>query len=166
MALEKSALEAMTIPPRSPHYLWRFLKIQRYWQGSIGTGRVWSASTSKSFFKHFGWLDDNDIASIEDEERVAVLHAMEAAEVRPDPKLDSMFTDVYHEKPPHLIRQEEELRRDTWRSTASLISEGIVECEFNRECDGYQREEFSRLVVNTFKLNAVLHLYPIFSYEI
>ena len=62
------------------------------------------------FLKHFGWLDDNDIASIEDEERVAVLKAMEAAEARPDPKLDAMFEDVYHEKPPHLIRQEEELK--------------------------------------------------------
>jgi 2-oxoisovalerate dehydrogenase E1 component alpha subunit len=62
------------------------------------------------FLRHYGWMDDNAVASIEDEERVAVLRAMEAAEARPDPKLDTMFTDVYHTKPPHLIRQERELR--------------------------------------------------------
>ena len=62
------------------------------------------------FLRHYGWMDDNAVASIEDEERVAVLRSMEAAEIRPDPKLDTMFTDVYHEKPPHLIRQERELR--------------------------------------------------------
>ena len=60
--------------------------------------------------KHFGWMDDNAVASIEDEERIAVLRAMEAAEERPKPKLESMFEDVYHEKPPHLIRQEEEMK--------------------------------------------------------
>ncbi|KAL7536949.1 hypothetical protein ACHAXR_007502 [Thalassiosira sp. AJA248-18] len=63
------------------------------------------------FLKHFGWMDDNTVASIEDEERIAVLRAMEAAEARPDPKLATMFDDVYHEKPPHLIRQEEDLKR-------------------------------------------------------
>jgi len=63
------------------------------------------------FLKHFGWMDDNAAASVEDEERIAVLRAMEGAETRPDPKLDTMFEDVYHEKPPHLIRQEEELKR-------------------------------------------------------
>ncbi len=63
------------------------------------------------FLKHFGWMDDNTIASIEDEERVAVLRAMERAEARPDPKLETMFDDVYYEKPPHLVRQEEELKR-------------------------------------------------------
>ena len=62
------------------------------------------------FLKQIRWMDEKDVASIEDEERVAVLRAMEAAEARPDPKLDTMFEDVYHEKPPHLIRQEEELR--------------------------------------------------------
>jgi len=63
------------------------------------------------FLKHFGWMDDNAAASIEDEERIAVIRAMEAAETRPGPKLETMFQDVYHEKPPHLIRQEEELKR-------------------------------------------------------
>ena len=63
------------------------------------------------FLKNFGWMDEDDVKSIEDEERIAVLRAMEAAEVRPKPKLDTMFEDVYHEKPPSLVRQEEELKR-------------------------------------------------------
>ena len=61
------------------------------------------------FLRQFGWMDDNISMAIEDEERVAVLRSMEAAESRPKPKLEHMFEDVYHEKPPHLIRQEEEL---------------------------------------------------------
>lgn len=62
------------------------------------------------FLRRMGWMDENAVASIEDEERVAVLRAMEGAEARPKPRIDTMFTDVYHEKPPSLIRQEEELR--------------------------------------------------------
>jgi len=63
------------------------------------------------FLSHYGWMDNNAVTSIGDEERAAVLRAMEAAEARPTPTLESMFTDVYHEKPPHLIRQEKELRQ-------------------------------------------------------
>ena len=61
------------------------------------------------FLHNVGWMDTNSKASIEDEERVAVLRAMEAAECRPKPKLDTMFTDVYYEKPANLVRQEKEL---------------------------------------------------------
>eukprot|EP00804_Cyclotella_cryptica_P002361 CCRYP_004068-RA/>CCRYP_004068-RA protein AED:0.35 eAED:0.38 QI:289/0/0.5/1/1/1/2/0/496 len=63
------------------------------------------------FLRRFGWMDDNISTSIEDEERIAVIRAMEAAEARPDPKIEHMFEDVYHEKPPHLVKQEEELKR-------------------------------------------------------
>ena len=63
------------------------------------------------FLRHFGWTDENDVATIEDEERIAVLRAMEAAEERPPPRIEAMFQDVYFEKPPHLVRQEEEMRR-------------------------------------------------------
>eukprot|EP00573_Skeletonema_grethae_P002383 CAMPEP_0201689982 /NCGR_PEP_ID=MMETSP0578-20130828/3502_1 /ASSEMBLY_ACC=CAM_ASM_000663 /TAXON_ID=267565 /ORGANISM="Skeletonema grethea, Strain CCMP 1804" /LENGTH=487 /DNA_ID=CAMNT_0048174825 /DNA_START=321 /DNA_END=1784 /DNA_ORIENTATION=+ len=63
------------------------------------------------FLCHYGWMDEDAVASIGKEERAAVLRAMEAAEIRPKPKLDTMFTDVYQEKPPHLIRQERELRQ-------------------------------------------------------
>jgi 2-oxoisovalerate dehydrogenase E1 component alpha subunit len=61
------------------------------------------------FLRQFGWMDDTIAMSVEDEERIAVLRAMEAAEARPDPKVEHMFDDVYYEKPPHLIKQEEEM---------------------------------------------------------
>jgi 2-oxoisovalerate dehydrogenase E1 component alpha subunit len=63
------------------------------------------------FLRQFNWMDDDIAVSVEDEERIAVLRAMEAAEARPNPKLEHMFEDVYHEKPPHLIKQEEELKQ-------------------------------------------------------
>jgi len=62
------------------------------------------------FLRQFGWMDDDVAATIEDEERIAVLRAMDGAEKRPDPDVKHMFEDVYHEKPPHLVRQEDELR--------------------------------------------------------
>lgn len=62
------------------------------------------------FLRRVGWMDENDVATVEDEERISVLRAMEGAESRPGPSLDTMFDDVYYEKPPHLVRQEDELR--------------------------------------------------------
>ena len=64
---------------------------------------------SINFLKRIGWLDENVKASIEDKERVAVLRAMEGAKRQPKPRLNTMFADVYHKKPPHLVQQEEEL---------------------------------------------------------
>jgi len=49
------------------------------------------------------------IKRVRDEERFAVLRAMEQAEKKQDPDLSTMFEDVYHEKPHHLKRQEKEL---------------------------------------------------------
>lgn len=63
------------------------------------------------FLENYGWMDDTAVATVEDEERVAVLHAMEVAEARRKPNIDTMFTDVYFTKPPHLIRQEKALKR-------------------------------------------------------
>mmetsp|Transcript_8686 Transcript_8686/g.18131 ORF Transcript_8686/g.18131 Transcript_8686/m.18131 type:complete len:148 (-) Transcript_8686:49-492(-) len=62
------------------------------------------------FLERYGWMNETDVASVEDEERLAVLKAMEGAESRPDPSLSTMFEDVYWEKPPHLVRQEAGLR--------------------------------------------------------
>ncbi len=63
------------------------------------------------FLKQYGWMDETAVAAVEDEERVAVLRAMEGAEARRKPNIDTMFTDVYHTKPPHLVRQELALKR-------------------------------------------------------
>eukprot|EP00986_Skeletonema_menzelii_P011259 scaffold5759_cov135-Skeletonema_menzelii.AAC.2 len=79
------------------------------------------------FLSHYGWMDNNAVTSIGDEERAAVLRAMEAAEARPTPTLESMFTDVYHEKPPHLIRQEKELRQHL-RACRRCIQSKTLRC--------------------------------------
>jgi len=55
------------------------------------------------------WTSDVEIADIEKSERKGVLAALEKAEVRPGPKLDTLFQDVYHEMPSSLQRQEREL---------------------------------------------------------
>ena len=61
------------------------------------------------FLESFGWVDGEGLAAAEAEERAAVLRAMKLAEARPKPKIDHMFTDVYHDKPPSLVKQEMEL---------------------------------------------------------
>jgi len=65
-----------------------------------------------SFLMKYGWLDDDgtDIVQMEKEERTALLQAMEDAEKRPMPKLETMFQDVYHQMPPHLQHQERSLK--------------------------------------------------------
>jgi 2-oxoisovalerate dehydrogenase E1 component alpha subunit len=63
-----------------------------------------------NFLKLHGWLADDEEASISDEERVAVLKAIEGAERRPPPPLDSLFEDVYRDMPSHLAEQQAQLR--------------------------------------------------------
>lgn len=57
------------------------------------------------------WMDENTLAAIRDEERKAVLKALEAAEKRPLPKLETMFKDVYKDMPLNLLKQEESLQK-------------------------------------------------------
>uniref|UniRef100_A0A7S2UAE3 2-oxoisovalerate dehydrogenase subunit alpha n=1 Tax=Attheya septentrionalis TaxID=420275 RepID=A0A7S2UAE3_9STRA len=62
-----------------------------------------------AFLENQGWMENEDFASIRDEERIEVIKAMTSAEQRPHPKLETMFQDVYHDIPPHLERQQEQL---------------------------------------------------------
>jgi 2-oxoisovalerate dehydrogenase E1 component alpha subunit len=64
-----------------------------------------------AFLKNQQLVDESWLVTTRDEEKLAVLKAMEAAEQRPDPPLDSLFEDVYEEVPLHLQRQEEQLRQ-------------------------------------------------------
>ena len=57
------------------------------------------------------WMDEETLSTIAKEERQAVLKAMEAAEKRSQPKLDTMFEDVYKEKPLNLVMQEKSLQK-------------------------------------------------------
>jgi len=55
------------------------------------------------------WMNDELADQIADEERVAVLEAMEKAEAKGPPSIESLFEDVYDEKTNHLLKQEREL---------------------------------------------------------
>lgn len=54
------------------------------------------------------WSSDDDLA-LRDSEKVAVLNAIHVAEKKPKPSLDSLFQDVYKDKPENLIKQEKEM---------------------------------------------------------
>jgi 2-oxoisovalerate dehydrogenase E1 component alpha subunit len=43
------------------------------------------------------------------EEKKAILDAMRKAERKPKPTVDNLFTDVYKEMPPSLVKQRDEL---------------------------------------------------------
>ena len=62
-----------------------------------------------SFLQKHNWLEENEASRMENEERRNVVAAMELAERRPKPKLNTMFEDVYHQMPTHLKIQEKSL---------------------------------------------------------
>jgi 2-oxoisovalerate dehydrogenase E1 component alpha subunit len=59
-----------------------------------------------AFLKSYDFVTDQDLSNITDEERISVIKAMDRAERRPPPNIDTMFSDVYHEKPINLQLQE------------------------------------------------------------
>jgi 2-oxoisovalerate dehydrogenase E1 component alpha subunit len=63
-----------------------------------------------AFLKSYNLVSDQDLSNTMDEERISVIKAMEKAEHRPPPDIDTMFNDVYHMKPVHLQLQEKALR--------------------------------------------------------
>ena len=56
------------------------------------------------------WWDEEMEQNLRDLERIRVLNALEIAENKPKPNVTELFTDVYHDKPNHLIHQENELK--------------------------------------------------------
>lgn len=63
----------------------------------------------EKFLTKHGWLSEDEIVNINQEERRAVLQAIEQAERRPVASKEELFTDVYHDVPVHLQRQKAEL---------------------------------------------------------
>jgi 2-oxoisovalerate dehydrogenase E1 component alpha subunit len=63
----------------------------------------------QNFLKKHGLLSSADIDQISEEERFAVLKAMEKAEKRPKPPIDKLFDDVYNDLPQSLRTQKEAL---------------------------------------------------------
>jgi 2-oxoisovalerate dehydrogenase E1 component alpha subunit len=56
-----------------------------------------------------GWWNDEMEQSTRDTERMNVLTALEKAETKPYPSLDTLFYDVYKERSPSLVEQEEDM---------------------------------------------------------
>ncbi|KAL7555868.1 hypothetical protein ACA910_009947 [Epithemia clementina (nom. ined.)] len=63
----------------------------------------------ENFLVQHRWLTSEKIGQIKEIERKAVLRAIEKAERRQKPHLESLFTDVYHKLPPHLLEQQDQL---------------------------------------------------------
>ena len=66
-------------------------------------------SRLECFLKEHGWLTDAEVERMHENEKLAVLQAMEKAEKRAPPDVSQLFTDVYADVPPHLLAQEREL---------------------------------------------------------
>lgn len=58
-----------------------------------------------------GWWDEGREAELRGKMRREVIHALEGAAKEGKAPLDDMFSDVYDELPPHLVRQRDEVRR-------------------------------------------------------
>lgn len=65
----------------------------------------------EEFLMQHKWMDENNLLLVANEEREAVVKAMEKSEKRPLPKLESMFKDVYKDMPLNLLIQEKSLQR-------------------------------------------------------
>lgn len=70
----------------------------------------------ESFLIEQKWTDENELSAISKEERTSVLRAMERAEQRPPPKLETMFQDVYKDMPLNLMMQEKNLQKHMKRN--------------------------------------------------
>lgn len=62
------------------------------------------------FLKRHDLLTSEELATMKDEERIAVLNAIKEAENRPRPSIESMFEDIYKEIPSHLMEQMAQLK--------------------------------------------------------
>lgn len=55
-------------------------------------------------------LTEQELSTMKDEERIAVLNAIKVAEHRPKPSMDTLFEDVYKDIPSHLKEQMAQLK--------------------------------------------------------
>ena len=63
----------------------------------------------RRYMESRGWMDQEKVDRIQEEERAKVLKSLETAEKKDPPELSSLFEDVYQKKTEHLLRQEKEL---------------------------------------------------------
>ena len=63
----------------------------------------------RGYMEKQGWWSEEQQTKLMDEERMAVLKALNEAETKPKAEMDELFTDVYDVKPQSLLDQEAEL---------------------------------------------------------
>lgn len=112
LALEKSCpvlIEAMTY--RRGHHStsddstrYRSISEIQHWQDNFDP-----VKRVRMFLETKNWWDEDKEQTLRDSERLAVLQALELAEKKSKPGLNTMFEDVYKTKLPHLLAQEKEL---------------------------------------------------------
>ena len=112
LALEKSRpvfIEAMTY--RRGHHStsddstrYRSISEIKHWHDNFDP-----MNRFRKYLVNKGLWDDNQEQLLRDKERLEVIKALEIAEHRDKPSIESMFDDIYEEKIPSLIRQEKEL---------------------------------------------------------
>ncbi|TMW63488.1 hypothetical protein Poli38472_002429 [Pythium oligandrum] len=64
---------------------------------------------TKRYLTRRGWLTEEQDQHIRDTERMNVLAALQKAETKGPPALETLFEDVYDHKLPHLLEQEQEM---------------------------------------------------------
>uniref|UniRef100_A0AAV1UEE2 2-oxoisovalerate dehydrogenase subunit alpha n=1 Tax=Peronospora matthiolae TaxID=2874970 RepID=A0AAV1UEE2_9STRA len=68
-----------------------------------------SIDRTKRYLLKRGWITEEQDRHMQDQERTNVLAALQLAETKERPSLETMFEDVYDVKTPHLIEQEREM---------------------------------------------------------
>ncbi|CAN0038226.1 unnamed protein product [Ascophyllum nodosum] len=63
----------------------------------------------RAYLQRKGWWDDDKDRALREKERLTVLNALEKAERKGKPSVDTMFEDVYKVMPPHLQEQRDHL---------------------------------------------------------
>ncbi|CAI5733779.1 unnamed protein product [Hyaloperonospora brassicae] len=64
---------------------------------------------TKRYLMKRGWITEEQDRHMQDQERTNVLAALQQAEMKERPSLETMFEDVYDVKTPHLLAQEREM---------------------------------------------------------
>jgi 2-oxoisovalerate dehydrogenase E1 component alpha subunit len=78
----------------------------------------------RAYMEERGWWSEAQETELREKERQTVLDALQTAETRPKPSVSELFSDVYQDKPAHLIRQEQELHEHMSKYPEHYTSDG------------------------------------------
>jgi len=78
----------------------------------------------RKYMESKGWWSEEQEVKLKEEERAAMLEALEVAEHRGKPAVTELFTDVYDEKIPVLVEQEQHLQEHMAKYPEHYFSSG------------------------------------------